>query len=334
VLPIPSRLRSLFACLALGLLLWGWAVPAHAVSVPALHEIFESFDQVSQQITDSISNALGTSQVSTIVNVLFASFALFLFVWKFAGFALRGFNMLDLMTLMLTIFFVYILLTGYQAIFPPIIGAGRHIANVLGSGISGRDPTISMAEAIFGMIGSVDFEAGCSGLSCLGADILSWPAALVAYAIVIVLGIIATLVELWTLWGFQIAYAIGWFTIPFLLFERLSFLFDGWLKFFFGMLVYIMVANVNLGVVLLGLEIMFGVAHGTNSIPAQTVSVDGFFDIMGMIVFLVVGIASLYSTGKFASAIVHSAAGGGIGDVVQKAAQATATAAGAAVALL
>jgi hypothetical protein len=329
VLPIPPRLASLFAWLLPALVLLGWAVPAHAASLPALHEVFVVFDQITQQVTDTIGNALGTHEIETVVNVLFTALALGLFVWKFAGYALRGFDMLDLMSLMMTLFFVYLLLSLYKAVFPPIFGAGRYVSQVLGGGISGRPPTENLAEAIFGMVVQVDFHAECELFDCLGSGILSWIAALFAYVIVIFLGIIATLVELWTMWGFQIAFAVGWITVPFLLFERLSFLFDGWLKFFFGMLMYVIVAKVNLALVLLGLEVMFGIAHGTGLPPAQTVPVqNGFFDIVGMLVFLFVGIATLYSTGKFASAIVANAAGGGVGEVVQRVAAAAAATAG------
>ncbi|CAN7510554.1 type IV secretion system protein [Rhizobacter sp. LjRoot28] len=326
--------RRLLIGAASAALLCAWAGPAQAAPIPALHEIFLAFERVSDQITTAVGNALGTAQVELVVNVLFSGLALGLFVWRFAGFALRGFDMMELLTLMMTIFFVYVLLTSYKAIFPPMFEGGRYVAEVLGTGISGRDGSVSMAEAIFTMAIQGDFNAGCDNLGCLGREFLSIPATLAAYVVVIILGIIATLVELWTLWGFQIAFAIGWVTIPFLLFERLSFLFDGWLKFFFGIIVYVIVAKVNLALVLLGLEIMFGVAHGSTTVPEVSVTVNGFFDLMGMFVFMIVGIATLYSTGKFASAIVNSAAGGGVGEVVQKAAQAAATVAGAAVAAL
>jgi hypothetical protein len=307
---------------------------AHAQAAAALHEIFLTFDQVSQQLTIAVGNALGTHEIETVVNVLYSALALGLFVWRFAGFALRGFNVLDLMTLTLTLFFVYILLTSYKEIIPPIFEAGAYVANLLGNGISGITGSTSMAESIFQMITQVDFSPSCSDLECLGSQILSIPASILAYVLIIVLGIIATLVELWTSWGFEIAYAVGWLTVPCLLLERLSFLFDGWLKFFFGMIVYVVVAKVNLALVLLGLEIMFGVAEGTGQVAPVHVSVGGFFDVVGMVVFMVVGIASLYSTGRFASSIVNSAGGGGIGEIVQKAASTAATIAGAAVAVL
>ena len=325
---IPAGPKGLPAWLLLGACLLGWAVPAQAASLPALHQVFTVFEQMTQKITTAVGHALGTPEISTVVNVLFTALALGLFVWRFAGYALRGFDMQDLMSLMLTIFFVYLILASYGLVFPAIFGAGRHVSNLLGAGISGRDPSVSLAETIFGMVVQVDFKADCQLFDCMGSGIMSWIAALFAYVVVILLGIMATLVELWTLWGFQIAFAVGWLTVPFLMFERLSFLFDGWLKFFFGMLIYVIVAKVNLALVLLGLEVMFGIAHGSGLPSTQTLNVRGFFDIVGMMVFLFVGIASLWSSGKFASAFVQNAAGGGVGEAVQKVAQTTARAAG------
>jgi type IV secretory pathway TrbL component len=228
--------------------------------------------------------------------------------------------MLDLLTLMLTIAFVHFLLSGYRLVFPPIFDAGRHVADVLGNGIGGVDGT-SMAEAIFRALLRLDLNPACDSWDCIGKDIMTLPATVFAYVMAVVLGIIATLVELWTLWGFQIAFAVGWVTVPFLLFERLSFLFDGWLKFFFGMIIYVLVAKVNLALVLIGLKVMLNLA-GEGAFP---VSVTGFFNLVGMFVFVAVSICTLFCTGKFASAIVNNAAGGGVGDAVKKIASTAAT---------
>lgn len=322
-----TRLAALLLCLL------AWSLPAQAATIPALHEVFTSFETVSQQITDNINTALGTSQVERVVNVLFVALGSILFIWRFAGFALRGFDMLDLLTLTMTFVLVYILLTGYKAIFPPVFDAGRYVSDVLGNGITGRPLGTSMAESIFNMIIQVKFEVSCSGWDCIGASIIAFPATVTAYLMVLVLGVIATLVELWTIWGFQIAYAVGWVTIPFLLFERLAFLFDGWLKFLFGLVVYVIVAKINLALVLLGMEILFNVEGSTGPGSIDPVQITGFFDVVGMYVFMGIGVATLYSTGKFASSIVNSAAGGGVGEMVQKTAQAAAKLAGQVAAL-
>ena len=312
-----------------GVGLLAWTAPAGAASNAgaAVHEVFLTFERITQQIGDAVSTALGTDQVSLVVNVLFAAISLGLFVWRFAGFALRGFDMLGLMTLMMTIFFVYLLLTGYQAIFPPIIEASRFVSDTIANAITGREAGMTLAESIFRMLLTIHLEVDCgaSMLNSFGAGLLGIPAVIFGYVMLVALGVTATLVELWSLWGFQIAVALGWVTIPFLMVERLSFLFDGWLKFFFGMAVYVIVAKINLALVLLGLQLMFGLAPGVDGRP---IPVDSFFDLMGLAAFTVVGIATLYSTGRFAAAIVQGAGGGGIGEMVQKTAQRAAQAVG------
>ena len=288
-----------------GLSLLAWAAPAHAADVPVLTEIFKDFQSITDQVTDHINTALGLPSIGQIVHVLFSALALGLFVWRFAGFALRGFDLLDILELMLTIFFVYILLRSYREIFPAIFGAGRHVADLIASALIGVDSKKSLAESIFGLLFNFSFEPSCSGTDCVGSGILSIVAAIVTYVAIIVLGIIAALVELWTVWGFQIAFAVGWVTIPLLLYERLAFVFDGWLKFFFGMLIFTLVAKVNLALVLLGLQMV----SGNNG--QKKIQVDGFFDVLGILVFVVVGIYTLFCTERFASTIVSSAGAGG-----------------------
>lgn len=323
-----SLLRRVLAGLLVALALSAWALPAQAAPFDPLHEIFQSFEQMSQQMTTAVGNALGTKQIETVVNVLFTSLALGMFVWKFAGYALRGFDMLDLLTTMLMIAFVHFLITGYKTIFPPIFDAGRYVADILGNGLAGVKGG-SMAEAIFQTLLRLDIHPDCDGWDCVGKNILALPATVTAYLMAVVLGIIATLVELWTLWGFQIAFAVGWVTVPFLLFERLSFLFDGWLKFFFGMIIYVIVAKVNLAIVMLGLQVMMNAAGD----GALVLPVIGFFNLIGMFVFVTVSICTLFCTGKFASAIVNNAAGGGVGDAVQKIASTAVSVARIAIAL-
>ena len=82
--------RRLPPWLLAALLLAAWAAPAQAAPFNPLGEIFQTFQQMSDQMTTAVGNALGTTQIETVVNVLFTSLALGMFVWKFAGFALRG----------------------------------------------------------------------------------------------------------------------------------------------------------------------------------------------------------------------------------------------------
>jgi TrbL/VirB6 plasmid conjugal transfer protein len=290
-------------------------------------QAFTGMQNFANAMTGNIETALGTAQVSYVANVLFTTLALSFFIWKFVGFAMRGFDVMDILEVMLTIMFVYVLQSGYQTIFPAIYSAGRYIGDAIGNGILKAPPGGSLAEAMMGMFARSNFTPQCGNpLDFLGPCLPTLIAAILATVSVLLLGAIAVLVELWTIWGFAIAYAIGWVTIPFLMYERLSFLFEGWLKFFFGVTVYAIVAKANLALVFLGIEMVLGLTPGVNS-AAPNVPIVGMVSVLGLLVFVAVGIFSLTATGSFASSIVMGAGGGGVGGAVQSMARTAASAA-------
>lgn len=294
--------------------------PALAAPSFPLDDAFTTIQGFAGQMMTNVNTALQSAQVSQVVNLLFSVMALALFVWKFAGFALRGFDVLNILEVMLTIVFVFVLLTSYRAIFPAIFNAGLFVSDAIAFGIVGAPPGGTFSESLMTLFGNMTFNPTCGGLDCMGPRFLSIVATMLGWLSVILLGIIAVLVDLWVVWGFAIAYAIGWVTIPFLLYERLSFLFEGWLKFFFGISVYAIVAKANLALVYLSIQMFLGSSPTVTGSSPAPIEVDGFFDIIGLLVFVAVGIFSLLASGRFASAIVMAAGGGGVGGIVQAAA--------------
>jgi TrbL/VirB6 plasmid conjugal transfer protein len=315
--------------LVAAVLLWLWAPHACAADAFPIGNTFDAIEKFGSGMNDSVTRALGTGAIRNVVNVLFAALAISLFVWKFVGYALRGFDVMDILELMLSIMFVYILLTGYAKIFPTISQGANYIGDALGSSIASTGSGVSFSRSILSNFDRMTFMPDCSGLDCLGKGFMALVATAFGWCTVVILGIAAILVELWTTWGFAIAYAIGWVTIPFMLYERLSFLFDGWVKFFFGMAVYSIVAKVNLALVYLSINLMMGSGTGVGVVEGgmTTYKISGLMDIAGLLVFVTVGIFSLFSTNRFAQAIVMGAGGGGIAGMVQSVAHAGAKAA-------
>jgi len=167
----------------------------------------------------------------------------------------------------------------------------------------------------------------CKGLNFSDANILT-SGATVILAIVLgtifsaVLAICAVLTSCWAIWSYSVAKIVGWMFVPTLMFDRLSFLFDGWLKFFFSSLLYNIVARANLVLVAIVIKSMVG---ASSIYPASTdtyqIVVDSFQDVLGLGCFLVISILALISTGKFASAIVGGVSMGG-GSIVRTAVRA------------
>ena len=55
---------------------------------------YTAIDKFSDAMNTSVDTALASGAVSQVVNVLFTALAISLFVWKFVGYGLRGFDML------------------------------------------------------------------------------------------------------------------------------------------------------------------------------------------------------------------------------------------------
>jgi hypothetical protein len=137
--------------------------------------------------------------------------------------------------------------------------------------------------------------------------------ALVISVIALLFLILTMLASSWALWGYALAKIIGFIFIPFIMFERLSFLFDGWLRFFFGFLVYNMVARVNLVLVAGAILSFLQLPSFNATTPAAHYSISNFTDVFGLLFMMLIGALSLFSTAQFASSIVSGATGVGSG---------------------
>jgi hypothetical protein len=310
--------------MCVGLLALAWALPAHAAEIPFLHDIFVSLSHAGDQMTNKMSAALVTPQIRMAMNTLFTSLALCLFVWRFAGFALRGFDLVDLLELMFSIFFVYVMLSSYTTLVQAISTAGQAVGNALGGSISGADDEQTLAESIFSLLLQLTLLTKCDGLThCVKWIWLSFGTVMIADIAILLLGVIATVVEVWMHWCVQIAYGVGWVTIPLLMVRSLSFLFDGWLKFFLGAIFFDIIAKVTLAMVLLSFRVLTNRTPGANG---ATIDVHGPMDVAALFLFIFVGVIVLTATGKLANAVVAGVSG--VGGVLQDLARGAAQTAG------
>ncbi len=133
------------------------------------------------------------------------------------------------------------------------------------------------------------------------------------------LSILAFFAVAWAVWGYSLAKLIGWMFIPFLLFERTVFLFDGWLRFMIGFLLYAVVARVNLVLVLVLFASYFGLPLNSGVGPVRSFPIPNIDEVGGLLSLLVIAILSLISTGRFAAALAGGV--GGYGDSVSTAAR-------------
>jgi hypothetical protein len=133
--------------------------------------------------------------------------------------------------------------------------------------------------------------------------------------IVWLLSIMAFFCMAWGVYGFALAKLVGWFFIPFVLLERTASLFDGWLRYLVGFLVYMVIARVNIVLVLILLSSYLGISLTTvragGAVDAVTFSGSDFSNLGGFVALLIISVFALLSTGKFAMAIAGGVGGFG-----------------------
>lgn len=133
------------------------------------------------------------------------------------------------------------------------------------------------------------------------------------------LSVLSFIVNLWCLWQFSVGKLIGFFTVPLLLSKKFSFIFDGWLRFIFGAIVYGIIARINVVLTALLVRTYFQLPSYTAPPEAIPLNVQALPQMVGLIAFCGIAVLALIQTGRFAQAIISGASG--FGDSLQTAAR-------------
>ncbi|HJV61880.1 MAG TPA: type IV secretion system protein [Albitalea sp.] len=314
---LPSRRAwtLLGAAILLGMVL---AAPAHAGVRDAFNQIGRYEDTIVQRVTTVVQGR----ELQTVAMRLFAVLALSLFILKCTGWALRGFQLADMVHTMILILMTGAILAGYPSIVSAIFDATQYVGQALLAGIAGvpfstADPAALPTKLVQMLSGIGDsVVANCSSsllhpLACIKDAVVSLIVALVLSVVLALLCIMIMVVDIWGFWLYAIALAIGPVMLPFTLYKRLAFLFDGVLRFFFGTVIYVVIAHVNLGLVAVAILTSLGgsvsgLMSGSFTAPTQA-PINDFADVAGLFLVCIVGVFTLGATGRFANSVISGA---------------------------
>jgi type IV secretory pathway VirB6-like protein len=316
--------RAFTVLIGVGLL----AFAASASAEPTvLGNAFERVTDYEQQIVKRVTDVVTGDKVTDVGRILFSAMALALFVIKCTGWALRGFQLDDMVHTAVHIMLVAVMLAGFTTIVPAIFEGTLYVGQAILAGIAGisfdSPEAVSLPRALVAMFSKYglslmpDCDAGMfNPFDCIKGSIIKMVAALAMSVVIAVLCVAIMLVDIWGFWIYAIALAVGPVMLPFLLYKRLAFLFEGWLRFFFGVVVYIILARVNLALVAVAILTYQGttvsaVASGAFTVAPQS-PIKDLADVLGLMLFAGVGIFTLLATGRFANAVVAGAAAGGL----------------------
>jgi hypothetical protein len=320
--------KKILNILLLGCFLLLFVQSAHAGFMDIVQDGYNLFlDNIATKITSAITS----TNITNDVNILWAFFAVFLVIWTMFTYAFGKGTLLDLLTAAILIMITKILMGEFDVLTKVIWEAANGFASDIQVGLLGNGDLFFAPQYIAdkflttvwnkafppASVGSV--VSGTWGLVTNGIEVyMNWIVTILMAILAIILSILAYISVIWAYWGYAIAKLIGLLFIPFLMYERLAWLFDGWLRFFFGFVVYAIVVRINISLVMVALSsytdievkgMTGGVALG--SIPATIV------EMTTLLVFTLTGIIAILSTGKFVGSLVGgSAASTGIGGIV------------------
>lgn len=253
-------------------------------------------------------------KLSGFIDTEWQFFSILLICWLIVDWIFRSATVRDFVAAVLLISITKIMLGYYDDLTTAFWGWSVGFAEGIQLAAVGNTDLFFLPSYLVNLVKSMSF----SGVYLLTDTWAVIVASTVGLILSVILGVAAVATATWSIWGYAIAKMIGWMFIPTLMFRRLEWLFEGWLRFFFGFLIYNVIARVNLVLVALVMKaLMGGSAISPTTMQPVQVKLDGASDIMGLACFLLIGTAALLSTGRFAMTLAGGGHGGGGGGVLR-----------------
>ncbi len=257
------------------------------------------------------------SNAAAFIEAFFVFGVVFKLVTVVAGYMLLTKDLTDVFQALILIAVVRALLDFYAPITSALFSWSGDFASSIQEPIVGTGDVFFLVDYLQNIWSAITHEDTSifDGIKLVFATMLLW-------GLLLLLSILAFLAVAWAVWGFALAKLIGWMFIPFLLFERTVFLFDGWLRFMVGFLLYAVIARVNLVLVLVLFASYFGLPLDSPVGPDRVFPIPNVDEIGGLLSLLVIAVLSLISTSRFAIALASGVGGFGqaVGSVARTAA--------------
>lgn len=280
---------------------------AHAAPPLSYSDSMGRLNTFMKNVDAVLNNILADPSLSGFVNALWNTLTIVLIVTVLAKYSMTGISTFELIHPLLLILITRLMLNHYDYLTGLFWDWSEGIAGGIQRAVIGNsDPFL-----LPGFVNDVVSGIQTSGVSIWdGVNLLM--ASTVILAIISLLSLMAFFASTWALWGYALAKIIGWFFIPFIMFKRLSFLFDGWMRLFLGFLVYGIIARANLLLTVLAVKSYFAVpGYAVNTNTSIRLDFNGIADLFGMIAFLFIAILALIATGRFATVVVSGVSGFG-----------------------
>lgn len=291
-------------------LIFGSDVAFAASDYGDVEEAHSSFTAFLQALGGHIDNLLSpTSNAAQFVNAEFIAFATYRLVIVVGKWAFDSADLVEVFSVVMLIAIVQILIDFYDVLTSGLLTWSGDFAGVIQFEILGTDDVFFAVSYISNLVDNISFQEG--GWSII-PDVVPAFLMICCFGLLWIMATAAFVGMAWAVWGFALAKLIGWFFLPFLLIERTAELFDGWLKFLVGFLFYAVIIRVNMSLMVVLLSSYFEVpATVGGDVDPIVVVVDSFSNVAGLFALNLVGLLSIFATGKFATALAGGVGGFG-----------------------
>lgn len=283
-----------------------------------INSVEQGFKNFQSGVDASLSATINSAPVQADATLLWNFFALLLLLWTLYLYAFKKAGLVDILSTVILIMVVKVLMGQFEVLTTAIWKAANGFAGDVQLGLLGTSDLFFAPQYVTKIFNSITFDSSLS-LNPLNT-LMSALDIVIVSAISVVLSVLAYFAAIWSFWGYAISKLIGLIFVPFLLYERLSWLFDGWLRFFFGFILYAIVSRLNLALLALAVGAFFGTTPSLGGQPPiQMPAITALSQVFGLLVFSLVGILALLSTGSFVATISGgNAASSGVGNMLSK----------------
>ncbi len=280
-------------------------------------DISAGFNTFIKTINSLSSKAIAQPDFVGFTDALFIGLATFLLIFRMYKFSLNGSSWTEVFSDIVLVLIVRTLMLNFDESTTAIWQIATGVSGALQKGMVGNDDLFFAPQFLADIMSNVTYSGTTwtSPFNAMRGALIVW----LISGLMFLLSCLSYISSIFGFWGYTLAKLIGLLTVPTLLFQRVSFIFDGWLRFIFGWVVYYIIARLNLVLVACAVAIFFGASIPPNAGSVAALELNGIqsiFEVLGLMTFVMVGILALFSTSKFAATIVAGAGAGGMGSAV------------------
>jgi len=308
------RATAFLAPLALSPEVFGQSVEVTPSNTGALNTM-GMVHEVTTAVPNMITAVVNSADYQGIGMALFLGLATFTLAFALYKYVISG-NLTDLLESVFVIGFTWVLMLGYLVAIFALYDWQRDFSAIIQQGILGSTNEFYALETIWNIIKSFDFSFTTEtaswnplvNLKTVLADVAFWLITIVFVGLMLLLLVATMVVSMLGLWGYIVLAIVGYMLIPTLLFKPLSFLFDGWLRTMFTVLLYAVLGRVVLSVAAFGFDLLLGAPDGSGIQAIIHINpVYGFTQFLGLFLWAAVALASMRSVMNYAQSIVAGA---------------------------